>query len=136
MKRSSNTKSAFSIWRKEELGNVSKACQIMGLSRDTFYRYRDAVDDGGVEALLKRPRRAPNLKNRVDLETEAFSYAVSPTPVMHRTPAPNEVRKVSAKLHSENQDRVAFPRSILNLPLRIPLKVPHPSESKSERPFP
>ena len=22
----------------EELGNVSKACQIMGLSRDTFYR--------------------------------------------------------------------------------------------------
>jgi ACT domain-containing protein len=28
----------------EELGNVSKACQIMGLSGDTFYRYRDAVD--------------------------------------------------------------------------------------------
>jgi transcriptional regulator of acetoin/glycerol metabolism len=23
----------------EELGNVSKACQIMGMSRDTFYRY-------------------------------------------------------------------------------------------------
>ncbi len=45
----------------EELGNVSKACQIMGLSRDTFYRYRDAVEDGGVEALLERPRRAPNL---------------------------------------------------------------------------
>ncbi len=40
----------------------------MGLSRDTFYRYRDAVEDGGVEALLERPRRAPNLKNRVDLE--------------------------------------------------------------------
>ncbi len=33
----------------EELGNVSKACQIMGLSRDTFYRYEDAVEDGGVE---------------------------------------------------------------------------------------
>ncbi len=32
----------------EELGNVSKACQIMGLSRDTFYRYRNAVEDGGV----------------------------------------------------------------------------------------
>ena len=24
----------------EELGNVSKACKIMGLSRDTFYRYK------------------------------------------------------------------------------------------------
>lgn len=25
----------------EELSNVSKACKIMGVSRDTFYRYRD-----------------------------------------------------------------------------------------------
>ena len=24
----------------EELDNVSKACQMMGLSRDTFYRYK------------------------------------------------------------------------------------------------
>ena len=23
----------------QELGNVSKACKVMGLSRDTFYRY-------------------------------------------------------------------------------------------------
>ena len=52
-----------------ELGNVSKACQVMGLSRDTFYRYRDAVTEGGVEALLERTRRGPNPKNRVDLET-------------------------------------------------------------------
>jgi hypothetical protein len=62
----------------EELGNVSKACQIMGLSRDTFYRYRSAVEDGGVEALLERPRRSPNLKNRIDLETEdsVTDYAI------------------------------------------------------------
>jgi len=42
----------------EELGNVSKACQMMGLSRDTFYRYRDAVEEGGVEALLEKPAEA------------------------------------------------------------------------------
>jgi ACT domain-containing protein len=36
----------------EALGNVSKACKIMGLSRDTFYRYQTAVENGGVEALL------------------------------------------------------------------------------------
>ena len=41
----------------EELGNVSKACQIMGLSRDTFYRYRDAVEDGGVAALFEKSRK-------------------------------------------------------------------------------
>lgn len=40
----------------EELGNASKACQVMGYSRDTFYRYKNAVEDGGVEALLERTR--------------------------------------------------------------------------------
>ena len=38
----------------EELGNVSKACQMMGLSRDTFYRYKAAVEEGGVEGLLEK----------------------------------------------------------------------------------
>ena len=26
-----------------ELGNVSRACKVMGFSRDTFYRYQSAV---------------------------------------------------------------------------------------------
>ena len=54
----------------EELGNVSQACRVMGLSRDTFYRYKEAMDNGGVEALFDKNRRQPNLKNRVDERTE------------------------------------------------------------------
>ncbi len=54
----------------EELGNVSHACRVMGLSRDTFYRYKAAVDQGGVDALINKDRRQPNLKNRVDEQTE------------------------------------------------------------------
>ena len=27
-----------------ELGNVSRACKVMGLSRDTFYRYQSAME--------------------------------------------------------------------------------------------
>lgn len=34
----------------------------MGVSCDTFYRYRSARDDGGVEPLLEQPRRKPNPK--------------------------------------------------------------------------
>ena len=62
----------------EELGNVSKACQVMGLSRDTFYRYKSAVDDGGIDALLEKDRRRPNLKNRTDPATEeaVLRYAI------------------------------------------------------------
>ena len=41
----------------EELGNVSKACQFKCLSRDTFYRYKSAVEEGGVEVLLEKDRR-------------------------------------------------------------------------------
>ena len=29
----------------EELSNVSKACEVMGVSRDTFYRYQELVED-------------------------------------------------------------------------------------------
>ena len=59
------------INRAEELGNVSKARPVMGLSRDPFYRYQSAVDEGGgVEALFEVSRRKPNTKNRVDEKTE------------------------------------------------------------------
>lgn len=54
----------------EELGNVSKGCQMMGLSRDTFYRYKSAVETGGVESLLEKDRRRANVKNRTDERTE------------------------------------------------------------------
>ena len=30
----------------EEPGNVSKACKIMGVSRDTFYRYQELAAEG------------------------------------------------------------------------------------------
>ena len=29
-----------------ELKNVSKACKMMGVSRDTFYRYQELVEQG------------------------------------------------------------------------------------------
>lgn len=78
----------------EELGNVSKACKVMGVSRDTFYRYRELVENGGVDALINRSRRSPNLKNRTDIATEraVVDYAIEyPAHGQHRTS--NELRK-------------------------------------------
>ena len=60
----------------EELGNVSRACKVMGVSRDTFYRYQELVETGGVDALINQSRKAPNLKNRVDNETEQAGFKV------------------------------------------------------------
>ena len=60
----------------EELSNVSRACKIMGVSRDTFYRYKAAVENDGVEALIDKKRRKPNLKNRLEETTEAQVQAL------------------------------------------------------------
>lgn len=78
----------------EELGNVSKACKVMGFSRDTFYRYQELAQEGGVDALISRSKRTPNLKNRIDpaIEKAVLDYAVEqPAHGQHRTS--NELRK-------------------------------------------
>ncbi|WP_043641436.1 IS481 family transposase [Chromobacterium haemolyticum] len=77
-----------------ELGNVSKACKVMGLSRDTFYRYQNAVADGGVEALFDANRRKPNPKNRVDdvIEAAVVAYATE-QPAHGQVRVSNELRQ-------------------------------------------
>ncbi|EKF9634832.1 IS481-like element ISVvu4 family transposase, partial [Vibrio cholerae] len=79
----------------EELGNVSRACKVMGVSRDTFYRYQELVETGGIDALINRSRRAPNLKNRVDSETEqaVIKYAID-FPAHGQVRTSNELRKL------------------------------------------
>jgi transposase InsO family protein len=78
----------------EELGNVSRACKVMGLSRDTFYRYKSAVEEGGVELLFDKNRRKPNLKNRTDEATEkAILDYVIENPAHGQLRVSNELRK-------------------------------------------
>ncbi|MDW0679094.1 IS481 family transposase, partial [Mannheimia haemolytica] len=78
----------------EELGNISQACKVMGMSRDTFYRYQQAVEQGGVEALLNQNRRVPNLKNRVDeaIEQAVVKFALD-NPAFGQVRVSNELRK-------------------------------------------
>ncbi len=79
----------------EELQNISQACKVMGFSRDTFYRYKEAVNDGGVDALLDQSRRKPNLRNRVDpaVEDAVLKYALD-EPAHGQTRSSNELRKL------------------------------------------
>ncbi len=54
----------------DELNNVSRACKVLGVSRDTLYRHQELVEEVGIDALIEKNRRTPNIKNRVDEETE------------------------------------------------------------------
>jgi transposase InsO family protein len=78
----------------EELGNVSRACKIMGVSRDTFYRYQQSVETGGLESLLAPNKRIPNPKNRVEelIETAVMDYAIE-QPAHGQVRVSNELRK-------------------------------------------
>ena len=77
-----------------ELGNVSRACKVMGFSRDTFYRYQAAVETGGVEALIDANRRKPNPKNRVEeiAESAVTTFALE-QPAFGQLRVSNELRK-------------------------------------------
>jgi len=78
----------------EQLQNVSQACKVMGFSRDTFYRYKEAVDEGGVDALLEKTRKKPNLRNRVDpvVEEAVLKHAVA-EPSHGQARTSNELRR-------------------------------------------
>jgi transposase len=104
----------------EELSNVSKACKIMGVSRDTFYRYRELTDEGGVDALINRSRRAPNIKNRTDDVTEqaVVDYAIAfPAHDQHRSS--NELRKQGVFISGSGVRSVWLRHSLENFKKRL-----------------
>lgn len=104
----------------EELGNFSKACKVMGVSRDTFYRYRELAEQGGVDALINRSRRSPNLKNRTDAATEkaVIDYAVEfPAHGQHRTS--NELRKKGVFISGNGVRSVWVRHSLENFKKRL-----------------
>jgi hypothetical protein len=77
----------------------------MGFSRDTFYRYQEAAETGGVGQLVNKSKRGPNVKNRIDpINEEAVKALALDKPAWGKVRASNELRRFTNEVISSFGD--------------------------------
>ncbi len=66
---------------KHKVGLLNLAVElqnVMGVSRDAFYRYQELTESGDVDEFINKSCRVPNFKNRVDdhIDHAVIDYAI------------------------------------------------------------
>lgn len=78
----------------EHLGNISKACRQLGVSRRHYYDVKSALEEEGIEGLLEKARTNPRIRNRVapEIEQKLLDYSLD-LPMHGQVRVSNELKK-------------------------------------------
>ncbi len=83
----------------DEMGSVSKACKVLGYSRQSYYRYKDAYARAGYAGLLNQKRtptkRKPSIGATIENAVIAYAYQF---PEHGKTKASAELSKVGVSI--------------------------------------
>jgi hypothetical protein len=86
-------------WDSREFGDISGPCKITGVSRESFYRFKDLYETKGELALVEMSRRKPNRKAPVTAEVEAALVELAiDQPTRGQARASNELRQRSLSI--------------------------------------
>ena len=58
--------------------NISKTCELFGISRTSFYNWQKSYEKEGISGLEKKERKKPDMPNKVskDIEEEILDYVI------------------------------------------------------------
>lgn len=104
----------------KQLDNVSRACRVLGFTRDTFYRWKELYEQGGEEALKELSRSKPNLKNRVseEIETAVLNFAFE-KPAFGQIRVSNELAKQGIKISAQGVRGIWLRHNLQTMKLRL-----------------
>ena len=110
----------------EQLGNVSEAAKISGVSRDTIYRHRKLVREGGITALKKQDNPEHCHQNRTDenIANTVVEFSLD-NPHLGQVQVANHLRKqYKIELSASGVRNVWLRENMQTIGLRLQKKAP------------